>query len=340
MGITLLILLLGFPIICASQIAVEQWCRGIVGFKLRLYVAEQMRQDFGRGVVPSRSRSIDILVRFLRLSAWTAVAGSLIQSLISPVRGEIDVGISGALFLMCCLFLDVSRFVPAFRASRSQAEMGSVLTAILQSLALGLVIGGSLAGAAVLFGSFEGATIAAVQAHSGVWGIALQPLGFLTFLGAVLLNSCRNAERNEAFALANSMKTICLAMLFVILYGGGWHFWGLTTYTTAVGPSLSEGLLRGTVFVIKTMVVLSGMVLFRVKIVARKPVEWMEGVRSFLLPLTGINFLVALVAEAWLGPHDDLSRCLLSWIVAAGIGGYVILFHRGAATKQGKLIRG
>ncbi len=84
--------------------------------------------------------------------------------------------------------------------------------------------------------------------QSGVWNVFVQPLGFFVFLVAAFAEAARlpfdlpEAEQELIggyhteysgmklllFLIAEFLHMVTAAFLIVILFLGGWHFWGLT----------------------------------------------------------------------------------------------------------------
>jgi NADH-quinone oxidoreductase subunit H len=97
-------------------------------------------------------------------------------------------------------------------------------------------------------GSLRLDTIIADQANSGVWNCFLQPLGLFVFVIAAFAEAARlpfdlpEAEQELIggyhteyaglklllFLVAEFLHMITASFLIVILFFGGWHFWGIT----------------------------------------------------------------------------------------------------------------
>ncbi len=114
------------------------------------------------------------------------------------------------------------------------------------------------------------------QAKTGVWYVFLQPLGFLVFVVAAFAESARlpfdlpEAEQELVggyhteyagmklilFLIAEFLHMITASFLIVILFLGGWHFWGLTGSGNEV--TWFQAILRIVVFTAK----ITGVILF------------------------------------------------------------------------------
>ncbi len=71
-------------------------------------------------------------------------------------------------------------------------------------------------------------------------------------------------------------------------------------------------------FLLKSAIVLYGLVAFRHTAFAGKIPTFLTLTWNVLLPLVCLNFVIALIAETCLQPGDMLSRFLLAWIVVGG----------------------
>ncbi len=105
-----------------------------------------------------------------------------------------------------------------------------------------------LLGVVLFSGTLKLDTIITQQAQSGVWNLFLQPLGFFVFAVAATAEAARlpfdlpEAEQELIggyhteysgmklllFLIAEFLHMITASFLIVILFLGGWHFWGLT----------------------------------------------------------------------------------------------------------------
>ena len=112
-------------------------------------------------------------------------------------------------------------------------------------------------------GSLRLDTIIGDQAASGVWNVFVQPLGFVVFVVAAFAEAARlpfdlpEAEQELIggyhteyagmklllFLVAEFLHMITASFLIVILFLGGWHFWGLTGSGRRRSPG-STAILR------------------------------------------------------------------------------------------------
>ncbi len=145
-----------------------------------------------------------------------------------------------------------------------------------QLISYELPLGLGILGVVLASGSLRLEEIIAHQARSGVWNVFTQPLGFVVFCVAGFAEAARlpfdlpEAEQELVggyhteysgvklmlFMVAEFLHMITASFLIVILFLGGWHFWGLS----GVGNDVTwpVALLRVIVLLAKVM----GMILF------------------------------------------------------------------------------
>ena len=117
-----------------------------------------------------------------------------------------------------------------------------------QLISYELPLGLGILGVVLASGSLRLDEIIARQAQSGVWNVFTQPLGFVVFCVAGFAEAARlpfdlpEAEQELVggyhteysgvklmmYMVAEFLHMITAAFLIVILFLGGWHFWGLT----------------------------------------------------------------------------------------------------------------
>ena len=133
-------------------------------------------------------------------------------------------------------------------ASNNKYSLLGGLRSSAQLIAYEIPLGLGILGIVLASGSLRLETICTDQATSGVWNILWQPLGFLVFFVAALAESARlpfdlpeceqeliggyhteyAGMRLILYLIAEFLHMIAAAFLIVILFLGGWHFWGLT----------------------------------------------------------------------------------------------------------------
>ncbi len=201
-------------------------------------------------------------------------------------------------------------------------------------------LGLGLLGVVLMTGSLRLDKIILEQAASGVWNALVQPLGFVVFFVAAFAETGRlpfdlpEAEQELVggyhteysgmklmmYLVAEFLHMIAASVLIVILFLGGWHFWGLTGSGENVTWPIA--ILRVVVLFAKVM----GMILFfmlarwswpRFRFDQLMNIAW-----KVVLPLGVVN--VAVVAM-WVEYGDrwaaagSLSNRLLMAAVGAGV---------------------
>jgi NADH-quinone oxidoreductase subunit H len=145
-----------------------------------------------------------------------------------------------------------------------------------QLISYELPLGLGILGVVLAAGSLRLDTIMVEQARAGVWNCFLQPLGFLVFAVASFAEAGRlpfdlpEAEQELVggyhteysgiklmmYLVAEFLHMITASFLIVILFLGGWHFWGLTDALNGPGGNNVTwvvALLRMIVLLAKVM---------------------------------------------------------------------------------------
>ena len=143
-----------------------------------------------------------------------------------------------------------------------------------QLISYELPLGLGILGVVLASHSIRLAEIIQVQAASGIWNALAQPLGFAVFCVAGFAEAARlpfdlpeseqelvGGYHTEYFGVkllmymvAEFLHMVLAAVLIVIMYLGGWHFWGLTGSAAAVSWPIA--LLRIAVLLAKVMAVI------------------------------------------------------------------------------------
>ncbi|MBS0211085.1 MAG: NADH-quinone oxidoreductase subunit H [Planctomycetes bacterium] len=133
-------------------------------------------------------------------------------------------------------------------ASNSKYSFLGGLRSSAQLIAYELPLGLGLLGVVLMSGSLRLENVIDQQASTGVWNMFLQPIGFVTFVVAAFAEAARlpfdlpeceqelvggyhteyAGMRLLMFLIAEFLHMVTAAFLIVILFFGGWHFWGLT----------------------------------------------------------------------------------------------------------------
>ncbi|MFN7804851.1 MAG: complex I subunit 1/NuoH family protein, partial [Planctomycetaceae bacterium] len=179
----------------------------------------------------------------------------------------------GLLFVFAVGSLGVYGVILGGWASNSKYSLLGGLRSSAQLVSYEIPLGLSVIGVLLFAGSLNMETIMTEQARSGWWWVAVQPLGFVVFM----VSGCAEATRLPfdlpeceqeliagyhteytgmkfgMFAFAEYLHMITIAFLAVILFFGGWHFWGLAPYTEANEVGLFGALVRVLVLNVKVL---------------------------------------------------------------------------------------
>ncbi len=161
-------------------------------------------------------------------------------------------------------------------ASNDKYSFLGALRSGAQLISYEVPLGLGILGVVLVSGSLRLDTIIYHQAETGVWNVLVQPLGFVVFCVASFAEAARlpfdlpEAEQELVggyhteyagvkllmYMVAEFLHMVAAAFLIVILYLGGWHFWGVTgSEVTITWP---VAVLRVIVLTVKVM----GVILF------------------------------------------------------------------------------
>jgi NADH-quinone oxidoreductase subunit H len=171
-------------------------------------------------------------------------------------------------------------------ASNNKYSFLGGLRSSAQLISYELPLGLGILGVVMAAGSLRLDTIISEQAQNGAWNCFLQPLGFLVFAVASFAESARlpfdmpEAEQELVggyhteysgiklmmYLVAEFLHMFVASFLIVILFLGGWHFWGLTDGIEGPGGmsvTWVVALLRVIVLLSKVMVMILFFMLVR-----------------------------------------------------------------------------
>ena len=211
-------------------------------------------------------------------------------------------------------------------ASNSKYSFLGGLRSSAQMIAYELPLGLGILGVVLATGSLRLDDVIGRQAETGIWFLFAQPLGFIVFVVAAFAEAARlpfdlpEAEQELIggyhteysglkllfFLVAEFLHMITAAFLIVILFLGGWHFWGLTgggneiTWWTAI--------VRMVVFAVKIVAVILFFMLVRWSWPRFRFDQLMSLAWKVMLPLGLLNLVVvAIVEEIKMVYNDDLT---------------------------------
>lgn len=194
-----------------------------------------------------------------------------------------------------------------------------------QLIAYELPMGLGLLGVAVATGSLRLEEVIRQQAQTGMWNVFLQPLGFVVFCVAVTAEAGRlpfdlvEAEQELVggyhteysgiklmmYLVSEVLHMMTAAALIVILFLGGWHFWGLTGCSQEV--TWLQAILRVLVLGGKVLALITFFMLIRWSWPRFRFDQLMGLAWNVMLPLGMVNLALAAV---WLEYGPRLSACV------------------------------
>ena len=220
-------------------------------------------------------------------------------------------------------------------ASNNKYSFLGALRSSAQMIAYELPLGLAILGVVVASGSLRLNTIIEQQASTAVWFALAQPLGFVVFVVASFAEAARlpfdlpECEQEliggyhteyagmklVMFLTAEFIHMITAAFLIVILYLGGWHFWGLTGAGHEIG--WGTALVRIAVLLLKVVGVILFFMLVRWSWPRFRFDQLMNLAWKVMLPLGIVNLVAAAVVCEFLGAR--------SWWPAWIVIGWVVL---------------
>lgn len=265
---------------------------------------------------------------------------------IPGVKKQIDLVVApgfdaGLIYVFALSSIAVYGVILGGWASNNKYSFLGGLRSSAQLIAYELPLGLGLLGVVLYNGSLRLETVINSQAASGVWNIFLQPLGFVVFLVAAFAESARlpfdlpeceqeliggyhteyAGMRLLMYLIAEFLHMVTVSFLIVILFFGGWHFWGLTgadnnvTWVTAI--------LRVLVLAAKVLGVILFFMMARWSWPRFRFDQLMTLAWKVMLPMGLVNLVaVAVLAEygssvpAWLGVLGMWGVAIATWIVA------------------------
>lgn len=300
---------------------------------------------------------ISILVAALVVFAVVPFGGELPAipqlGIHEPIRLVVAPGLNvGMIFVFALSSVSVYGVILGGWASNNKYSFLGGLRSSAQLIAYELPMGLGLLGVTLAAGSLDLEEIVGQQARTGIWFGFAQPLGFLVFVVAAFAEAARlpfdlpECEQELVggyhteyagiklllFLVAEFLHMILAAFLIVILFLGGWHFWGLTGEVETV--TWWQAILRILVLGGKTMLVILFFMLTRWSWPRFRFDQLMALAWKIMLPLGMVNLLlVAVLNEYRAAVEQDGGSawelgllvpgwivCLASWFVVAYCG--------------------
>jgi len=225
-------------------------------------------------------------------------------------------------------------------ASNNKYSFFGGLRSSAQLIAYELPLGLGILGIVLAAGSLRLDTIIQQQAASGLWNAFTQPLGLVVFSVAAFAEATRlpfdlpEAEQEliggyhtEYFGIKLMMylvgeylHMVTAAFLIVILYGGGWHFWGITGAGSEV--TWLEAALRIVVLNVKVLGIIFFFMLARWAWARFRYDQLMSLAWLVMLPLGMVNFAYMAVWEEYgdrlasrMGLLPNAAMVVCGWVV-------------------------
>ena len=267
-----------------------------------------------------------------------------IQLVVAP---QVDVGM---IYVFALSSVAVYGVILGGWSSNNKYGFLGALRSSAQLIAYEIPLGLGILGVVLAAGSLRLETIIVEQARSGVWNALSQPLGFSVFLIAAFAEAARlpfdlpECEQELIggyhteyagmklllFLIAEFLHMVVAAFLIVILFLGGWHFWGMPVPADDM-VSWPLALGRIAVLMAKVMVVILFFMMVRWSWPRFRFDQLMNLAWKVMLPLGLVNLLavaIALEYEHVSGKTDTLSGglitigigwavALVSWVLAA-----------------------
>lgn len=250
----------------------------------------------------------------------------------------------GLLFVFAIGSLAVYGVILGGWASNNKYSFLGGLRSSAQLVSYEIPLGLSVIGVMLLAGTMNMETIITEQARSGWWWIAIQPLGFVVFLISSFAEAARlpfdlpeaeqelvggyhteyTAMKFGMFALGEYQHMIIASFLCVILYFGGWHFWGLAPYTEANQVTWLGAILRVLVFAAKVLLMVIFFMWTRWSWPRFRYDQLMDFAWKMMIPLGVLNLIVSAVSQEYLAPDNYLGKAVLQWLTVAACFGYAV----------------
>jgi NADH-quinone oxidoreductase subunit H len=130
---------------------------------------------------------------------------------------------------------------------------------------------------------------------------------------------------------------IVVAFLSVILFFGGWHFWGLAPYTEGNQVGWGGALIRVAVLNFKVLLMIFFFMWIRWSWPRFRYDQLMNLAWKVMIPLGLLNLAICAFCQEFLSPDDFLTRALLGWgAVGACVAWAALSVQPGsAATARG-----
>ncbi len=269
-----------------------------------------------------------------------------IQLVVAP---NVDVGL---IYVFALSSIAVYGVILGGWASNNKYSFLGGLRSSAQLIAYELPMGLGILGIVLFTGSLRLENIIDQQAVTGYWNVLLQPIGFLVFLVAAFAESARlpfdlpEAEqeliggyhteyagmRLLMYLIAEFLHMVTASFLIVILFFGGWHFWGITgsdpQHVTWVEAILRILVLQAKVLAVVVFFMMARWSWLRFRFDQLMSMAWKVMLPLGLVNLVAVAFLVEFgwdAAEHRLGINPLIAMggmwaiAVVAWIVAGSL---------------------
>jgi NADH-quinone oxidoreductase subunit H len=266
-----------------------------------------------------------------------------------PIELVIAPGVDvGMLYVFALSSIAVYGVILGGWASNNKYSFLGGLRSSAQLIAYEIPLGLGILGVVLASGSLDLSDIITHQATSGIWNAISQPLGFVVFVIAAFAEAARlpfdlpEAEQEliggyhteyggmklVLFLTAEFIHMITASFLIVILFLGGWHFWGITGSGDEV--TWFTAILRILVLAVKILLVILFFMLVRWSWPRFRFDQLMAFAWKVMMPLGMVNLLAMVIIveieRTFADQMNAFTRLLLilaSWGVL--VGGWVVV---------------
>jgi len=259
--------------------------------------------------------------------------GQILELVVAP---GIDVGL---IYIFALSSVGVYGVILGGWASNNKYGFLGALRSSAQLISYEIPLGLGILGVILMANSLRLEDVMNQQAELGVWFAFLQPIGFLVFLVAACAEAGRlpfdlpeaeqelvagyhteySGMRLVMFASAEFIHMITASVLIVMLFLGGWHFWGISGSEPVAGLGL--GLLRVLILLTKVFLVIFLFMLVRWSWPRFRFDQLMSLAWKVMLPLGMVNLVVVAVAVEYF--NDTIHE--RPWLVSAVMWGIAIV---------------
>ena len=268
------------------------------------------------------------LVNRLPLDTWGWDRPMEVSLVVAP---EFDVGL---IYVFALSSVAVYGVILGGWSSNNMYSLLGAMRSSAQLIAYELPLGLGILGVVLCSGSLRMEEIINRQAESGMWFVFLQPLGMVVFVVAAFAEAARlpfdlpEAEQEliggyhteysgmklMLFLTAEFIHMITASFLIVILFFGGWHFWGLTNSATNI--SVFQSLLRVAILIAKVLLVICFFMLVRWSWPRFRFDQLMALAWKIMLPLGMVNLFAVAIWEEFGNGQSSLIGVAWGWGVA------------------------